>query len=78
MQLECYKAILCVSESNAHFSLPISRHERIKNMNESADMQDFLNHLTDNALLSLKYADQVARTQGSAYVGTEHVRLPLK
>jgi ATP-dependent Clp protease ATP-binding subunit ClpC len=44
-------------------------------MNESADMQDFLNHLTDNALLSLKYADQVARTQGSAYVGTEHIML---
>jgi ATP-dependent Clp protease ATP-binding subunit ClpC len=44
-------------------------------MNESADMQEFLNHLTDNALLSLKSADQFARKQGSAYVGTEHILL---
>ena len=44
-------------------------------MNESRDMQEFLNHLTDNALMSLKHADQVARTQGSAYVGTEHILL---
>ncbi|MEZ6331034.1 MAG: Clp protease N-terminal domain-containing protein [Candidatus Saccharimonadales bacterium] len=44
-------------------------------MNESQDMQEFLNHLTDNALMSLKHADHVARTQGSAYVGTEHILL---
>lgn len=44
-------------------------------MNESPDMQDFLNHLTDNALMSLKHADHVARNQGSAYVGTEHIML---
>lgn len=44
-------------------------------MPESPDFQDFLNHLTENALLSLKQADQIARTQGSAYVGTEHILL---
>lgn len=44
-------------------------------MNESRDMQEFLNHLTDNALMSLKHADQVARSQGAAYVGTEHIML---
>ncbi|MCU0667174.1 MAG: ATP-dependent Clp protease ATP-binding subunit, partial [Patescibacteria group bacterium] len=44
-------------------------------MNDPADMQDFLNHLTDNALLSLKSADVFARKQGSAYVGTEHILL---
>ena len=46
-------------------------------MNDTPDMQDFLNHLTDNALLSLKHADQLARTQGAAYVGTEHVLLGI-
>ena len=44
-------------------------------MNESHDMQEFLNHLTDNALMSLKHADHVARSHGSAYVGTEHIML---
>jgi ATP-dependent Clp protease ATP-binding subunit ClpC len=44
-------------------------------MNDHNDMQDFLNHLTDNALMSLKHADHVARAQGSAYVGTEHILL---
>ena len=44
-------------------------------MNESNEMQEFLNHLTDNALLSLKQADHIARTQGAAYVGTEHIML---
>ncbi|MFO0882474.1 MAG: ATP-dependent Clp protease ATP-binding subunit [Candidatus Saccharimonadales bacterium] len=44
-------------------------------MPESPDFQEFLNHLTENALLSLKQADQLARTQGSAYVGTEHILL---
>ena len=44
-------------------------------MPESPDFQEFLNHLTENALMSLKQADQIARTQGSAYVGTEHVLL---
>jgi ATP-dependent Clp protease ATP-binding subunit ClpC len=44
-------------------------------MPESPDFQEFLNHLTDNALMSIKQADQIARTQGSAYVGTEHILL---
>lgn len=44
-------------------------------MPESPDFQDYLNHLTENALLSLKNADQIARAQGSAYVGTEHLLL---
>jgi hypothetical protein len=46
-------------------------------MPPSADFQDFLNHLTENALASLKHADGVARSSGSPYVGTEHL-LPLK
>jgi ATP-dependent Clp protease ATP-binding subunit ClpC len=46
-------------------------------MNEHNDMQEFLNHLTDNALMSLKHADQAARGQGSAYVGTEHILLGI-
>lgn len=44
-------------------------------MPNSADFQDFLNHLTDNALASLKHADAIARSFGSAYVGTEHLLL---
>ncbi|HKR81772.1 MAG TPA: ATP-dependent Clp protease ATP-binding subunit [Candidatus Saccharimonadales bacterium] len=40
---------------------------------DSADFQDFLNHLTNNALQSLKHADAIARKFGSAYVGTEHL-----
>ena len=43
----------------------------------SADFQDFLNHLTNNALQSLKHADGIARSFGSAYVGTEHLLLGL-
>lgn len=41
----------------------------------SPDFQEFLNHLTDNALSSLKHADAIARSFGSAYVGTEHLLL---
>ncbi len=44
-------------------------------MPESPDFQEFLGHLTENALMSLRQADQIARTQGSAYVGTEHILL---
>ena len=44
-------------------------------MPDSADFQDFLNHLTNNALHSLKHADTIARRFGSAYVGTEHLLL---
>ncbi len=41
----------------------------------SPDFQEFLNHLTDNALLSLQHAEQIAKNTGSAYVGTEHILL---
>jgi ATP-dependent Clp protease ATP-binding subunit ClpC len=41
----------------------------------SQDFQEFLNHLTNNALASLKHADAIARGTGSAYVGTEHLLL---
>lgn len=44
-------------------------------MPSSPDFQDFLNHLTNNALQSLKHADAIARSFGSAYVGTEHLLL---
>lgn len=44
-------------------------------MNNAPDFQEFLNHLTDNALQSLKHADAIARSFGSAYVGTEHLLL---
>ncbi len=44
-------------------------------MPASPDFQEFLNHLTDNALQSLKHADAIARSFGSAYVGTEHLLL---
>jgi ATP-dependent Clp protease ATP-binding subunit ClpC len=43
----------------------------------SADFQDFLNHLTNNALESLKHAEAIARSFGSAYVGTEHLLLGI-
>lgn len=42
---------------------------------DAQDFQDFLNHLTDNGLQSLKHADAIARAAGSAYVGTEHLLL---
>ena len=44
-------------------------------MPDSPDFQDFRKHLTNNALLSLKHADAIARSFGSAYVGTEHLLL---
>jgi ATP-dependent Clp protease ATP-binding subunit ClpC len=44
-------------------------------MPNSPEFQDFLNHLTNNALASLKHADGIARSFGSAYVGTEHLLL---
>ncbi len=40
-----------------------------------SDFQDFLNHLTENALSSLRSADAIARGSGSSYVGTEHLLL---
>jgi len=44
-------------------------------MPQDADFQEFRNHLTDNALQSLKHADAIARSFGSAYIGTEHLLL---
>jgi len=41
----------------------------------SADFQEFLNNLTDNALQSLRHAGAIAQSLGSAYVGTEHLLL---
>jgi ATP-dependent Clp protease ATP-binding subunit ClpC len=44
-------------------------------MPQSPDFQEFLSHLTNNALQSLKHADAIARASGSAYIGTEHLML---
>ena len=44
-------------------------------MPNSPDFQEFLSHLTNNALQSLKHAEAIARSFGSAYVGTEHLLL---
>ncbi len=41
----------------------------------SPDFQEFLNHLTQNARLSLRQSDIIARGFGSAYIGTEHLLL---
>ena len=41
----------------------------------SSDFQEFLDHLTDNSLSSLKHAGAIAQSFGSAYVGTEHLLL---
>jgi ATP-dependent Clp protease ATP-binding subunit ClpC len=41
----------------------------------SPDFQEFLNRLTDNALMSLQQAETIAKNTGSAYVGTEHILL---
>ena len=44
-------------------------------MNSAKDFQEFLNHLTENARLSLQQAEGIARGFGSAYIGTEHILL---
>src|ERR1700752_3519227 len=44
-------------------------------MPNSPDFQEFLSHLTNNALHSLRHADAIARASGSAYIGTEHLLL---
>ncbi len=44
-------------------------------MPNSSDFNDFLNHLTDNAQASIKHAEAIAKSFGSAYVGTEHLLL---
>jgi ATP-dependent Clp protease ATP-binding subunit ClpC len=41
----------------------------------SPDFQEFLSHLTNNALHSLRHSDAIARASGSAYIGTEHLLL---
>lgn len=46
-------------------------------MPNSAEFQDFLNHLSTNALESLKHADAAAKNSGSAYIGTEHLLLGI-
>ena len=43
----------------------------------SPDFQDFLNHLTDNAMGALRNADAIARGTGNSYVGTEHLLMGL-
>ncbi len=44
-------------------------------MPQNPDFQEFLNHLTENALQSLKHADAIARSFNSPYIGTEHLLL---
>ena len=44
-------------------------------MPNTPDFQEFLNHLTNNALQCLKHANAIAQSFGSAYVGTEHLLL---
>jgi ATP-dependent Clp protease ATP-binding subunit ClpC len=44
-------------------------------MSPSGDLYEFVNHLTDNARSSLQHADSIARSLGSAYIGTEHILL---
>lgn len=44
-------------------------------MPNSPDFNDFLNHLTDNAQASIRHAEAIARSFGSAYIGTEHLLL---
>lgn len=39
------------------------------------DFAEFISHLTDNAKLSVQHADAIARGNGSAFIGTEHLLL---
>lgn len=39
------------------------------------EYQEFNSHLTENAVMSLKQAEQISRAQGSTYIGTEHLLL---
>ncbi|HET7629753.1 MAG TPA: Clp protease N-terminal domain-containing protein, partial [Candidatus Saccharimonadales bacterium] len=41
----------------------------------SDNFREFNQHLTDNARNSLGHADMIARSLGSAYIGTEHLLL---
>ncbi len=52
--------------------------QRVESGNMPDDYQefsDFIRHLTDNARASLQHADAIARSFGSAYIGTEHLLL---
>ncbi len=42
---------------------------------QQGEFADFVQHLTDNARSSLQHADGIARSLGSAYIGTEHILL---
>jgi ATP-dependent Clp protease ATP-binding subunit ClpC len=46
-------------------------------MPQTPDFQEFLSHLSNNALNSLKHANAIARSFNSAYIGTEHLMLGL-
>ena len=46
-------------------------------MPSNPDFNEFLNHLTENALQSLKHADAIARSFNSPYIGTEHLLLGI-
>lgn len=46
-------------------------------MPNSSEFQEFINHLTENALQSLRHADAISRTANSPYIGTEHLLLGL-
>lgn len=39
------------------------------------DFAEFIAHLSDNARMSVQHADAIARGNGSAYIGTEHLLL---
>lgn len=43
----------------------------------SDEFGEFVARLTENARVSLQHADAVARTMGSAYIGTEHLLLGI-
>jgi ATP-dependent Clp protease ATP-binding subunit ClpC len=44
-------------------------------MTPNGDFAEFVQHLTENARSSLQHADSIARSLGSAYIGTEHLLL---
>lgn len=44
-------------------------------MHNANEFMEFVNYLTDNARSSLQHADGIARSLGSAYIGTEHLLL---
>lgn len=44
-------------------------------MNAAKEFQEFIKRLTENAKQSLQHADGIARSMGSAYIGTEHILL---